>query len=178
MRLQIPTRQGCLVAARSARAFHRPKHCLGLLKVRRTKLRSNTHPATAIIFEAHVTPVDATKVREKAKVQMVKLASPDANDPAEVDPFANPSPVTISADEFICCCRFICCEPSRDHLTFFGHLYGQGNRRMLNRDLRALVAALRSALESAGQGQLLETVASDLAKRGLQDLANVVRGHE
>jgi hypothetical protein len=108
-------------------------------------------------FEAHVNPVEASRLRDQAENRRTSL--PVAESRVQL---ANPR---LALELY---------KPS-EIADSLAQLYDERAMAGQNVDLQALIAAVSATLRNAGLGHLLEMIANDLFGRGLHELAATMR---
>jgi hypothetical protein len=108
-------------------------------------------------FEAHVTPVEATRLRDEAEARRVSLPAPKGRAQLAKPPLAlelyKPSEIADS----------------------LAQLYDERAKTGQTSDLEAVIAAVSATPRNAGAGHFLEMIANDLFGRGLHELAAIMR---
>jgi hypothetical protein len=108
-------------------------------------------------FEVHVTPVEASRLREQAENRRASLPAPENQ-----VRLANPQ---LALEMY---------KPS-EIADSLARLYDERATTGQSADLQALIAAVSATLRDAGLGHMLEMIGNDLLGRGLHELAAIMR---
>ncbi len=129
------------------------------------ELREKTADSEITILK--VTPIEAIRIREEARVHLASLPSPKAL--ARLPGNEATSRSLLSTPTLF--------QPS-DYADNLVRLYGPLNAKgssFAESDIRTVVAALANSLTSVGLGSLISMIASDLEGRGHHNLAQMLR---